>query len=317
MRHNTTNSVLVAFATIALTSTITFADDRGRGRDHAARSERSASTGAPAPSHAEQAPPRPAAAPPREIRRAEIVAAPLETRRTEVIHPPAVSRGAAPAPPSGSQGTAVAPRAVPRNEVATAPRVDRPGVATPRAIHPDPGPQYGGPRLAERPHYGPRSYYGRPGYVRPYYGRPYYGSPYYRRPYYSRPYYPRPYVFRPHWQLGFGIYVGYPFAYTYAYPVPVPVYGYGAPVEPVVVGPGSSYYGGVSLEFTPGDAAVFVDGNYAGIVEDFDGTRQPLNLAAGTHRVELQAPDYEPLTFDVTVQPGQVVPYRGDMLAAR
>src|SRR5436190_1443757 len=62
MRHNTTNSVLVAFATIALTSTITFADDRGRGRDHAARSERSASTGAPAPSHAEQAPPRPATA---------------------------------------------------------------------------------------------------------------------------------------------------------------------------------------------------------------------------------------------------------------
>jgi hypothetical protein len=126
----------------------------------------------------------------------------------------------------------------------------------------------------------------------------------------------RPYVFRPRFRLDFGIFVGYPFAYSYAYPYPypVPVYGYGAPVEPVVVGPGSSYYGAISLEFTPPDASVFVDGNYAGIVEDFDGTRQPLNLAAGLHRIDLQAPGFEPLTFDVTVEPGQVVPYRGDMV---
>ena len=137
------------------------------------------------------------------------------------------------------------------------------------------------------------------------------------RPYYARPYYVRPYVFRPRLTLGFGIFVGYPFAYGYAYPYPVPVYGYGAPMNPVELGPSSPYYGGVSLEFTPGDAAVYVDGNYAGVVEDFDGTRRPLNLAAGTHRVELQASGYEPLAFDVTVQPGQVVPYRGDMLETR
>jgi hypothetical protein len=85
-------------------------------------------------------------------------------------------------------------------------------------------------------------------------------------------------------------------------------------VEPVVVGPGSAYYGGISLEFTPPDASVFVDGNYAGVVEDFDGTRQPLNLPAGPHRIELQAPGFEPLTFDAEVQVNQVVPYRGDMV---
>jgi len=34
---------------------------------------------------------------------------------------------------------------------------------------------------------------------------------------------------------------------------------------------------------------------------------------AGRHRVELSAPGYEPLSFDVDVVPGQLVPYRGDM----
>ena len=80
-----------------------------------------------------------------------------------------------------------------------------------------------------------------------------------------------------------------------------------------MVGPGSPYYGGVALEMGPYDADVFVDGNYAGKVEDFDGTSQPLTLVAGTHRIEVQAPGYAPLIFDVTVQAGQVIPYRGDL----
>ena len=123
----------------------------------------------------------------------------------------------------------------------------------------------------------------------------------------------RPYVFRPRFHLGFGIFGGYPVTYSYAYPYPIPIYGYGAPVRPVIVGPNSAYYGGIALEISPDDAAVFVDGNYAGIVRDFDGTSQPLTLVAGTHRIEVQAPGMAPLVFDVTVQPGQVIPYRGDL----
>jgi hypothetical protein len=120
-------------------------------------------------------------------------------------------------------------------------------------------------------------------------------------------------VFRPRLSIGFGIFAGYPVPYTYSYPYPIAVYGYRAPVAPVVVGPGSPYYGGVALEITPIDGEVFVDGSYAGYVGDFDGTRQPLTLTAGTHRVEVQAPGYEPLVVDVMVQPGQVIPYRGDL----
>jgi hypothetical protein len=118
-------------------------------------------------------------------------------------------------------------------------------------------------------------------------------------------------VFRPRLHLNFGVWLGYSVPFAYAYPVPV--YGYYAPRTAVVVGPESTMYGGVSLEITPSDALVYVDGTYAGTVRDFDGTDQPLTLAAGTHSIEIQATGYEPMTMDVTVQPGQVIPYRGDM----
>jgi hypothetical protein len=137
-------------------------------------------------------------------------------------------------------------------------------------------------------------------------------SPRYSPRVYARSYY-RPYVFRPRLSIGFGIFAGYPVPYTYSYPYPITVYGYRAPRAPVMITPGSGYYGGVALEITPFDAEVYVDGTYAGRVQDFDGTTQPLTLTAGTHRLEVQAPGYEPMVVDVGVQQGQVIPYRGDL----
>jgi len=152
--------------------------------------------------------------------------------------------------------------------------------------------------------------------VRPRVDRPIIVSPRYYGPrgYYSAPYYGyRPYTFRPRTHIAFGVYLGYPVPYAYAYPYPVTVYGYGGPAAPVVVGPGSPYYGGVSLEITPNNAEVYVDGEYAGLVQDFDGTRQPLTLTAGTHHLEISADGFEPLVMDVNVNPGEVLPYRGDL----
>ena len=94
---------------------------------------------------------------------------------------------------------------------------------------------------------------------------------------------------------------------------PVPVYGYGAPSAPVYITPSSTAYGGVTFEISPSDAEVFVDGQYVGQVRDFDGVGAPLNVMAGRHRVDVNAPGYEPLSFDVDVTPGRLVPYRGDM----
>ena len=145
---------------------------------------------------------------------------------------------------------------------------------------------------------------------------PHYSPNYSPRVYAPRVYAPhsyyRPYAFRPRFSIGFGIYAGYPVPYTYSYPYPVEVYGYGAPRE-VVINPGTSAYGGVALDITPPDADVWVDGQYAGKVQDFDGTTQPLTLTPGTHRIEVQAAGYQPMTVDVGIQAGQVVPYRGDL----
>jgi hypothetical protein len=138
-----------------------------------------------------------------------------------------------------------------------------------------------------------------------------YAPHYSPRVYAPRSYY-RPYVFRPRVSIGFGIYSGYPVPYTYSYPYPVPVYGYGAPRE-VVINPGATAYGGVALDITPSDADVWVDGQYAGKVQDFDGTTQPLTLTPGTHRIQVSAPGYEPMTVDVGIQAGQIVPYQGDL----
>ena len=129
---------------------------------------------------------------------------------------------------------------------------------------------------------------------------------------YGVPAYYRPYVYRPRFSIGFGVFAGYPAPYAYHYPYPIRVYGYRAPLAPVFIGP-SPIYGGVALEMSPYDADVYVDGTYAGRVEDFDGSKQPLTLVPGTHRIEVQAPGFVPLTFDVAVQAGQVIPYRGDL----
>ncbi|HEX7139966.1 MAG TPA: PEGA domain-containing protein [Vicinamibacterales bacterium] len=213
-------------------------------------------------------------------------------------------------------------RAVPRGQavapVQVAPNLVRPAVVAPvRPAVVAPGvrptvvapvrPYVAQPYVA-RPYYAPRAYYA------PY---PYYARPYYARPYYARPYYSGPYVFRPHFSIGFGIWAGYPIPYAYAYPYPVPVYGYGAPAAAVSVGPSSTQYGGVALEITPGDATVYVDGGYAGLVRDFDGTKQTLTLGPGHHRVEISAPGFETMTFDVDTVPGQIVPYRGDLQPLR
>jgi hypothetical protein len=75
----------------------------------------------------------------------------------------------------------------------------------------------------------------------------------------------------------------------------------------------ASSSGGVSFEISPSDAAVFVDGSYAGTVDQFGPQTEPLRLAPGRHRIELRASGMEPMAFDSTVVTGQVIPYRGTL----
>ncbi len=82
-----------------------------------------------------------------------------------------------------------------------------------------------------------------------------------------------------------------------------------------------SYYGNygyptgeLRIQVQPRDAQVFVDGSYAGTVDDFDGTFQSLRLEEGEYQVELVLPGYEPLGFDVRIVPGEKVTYKGDLI---
>jgi hypothetical protein len=172
--------------------------------------------------------------------------------------------------------------------------------------------------------FGPRGFGG---------GRPIFVSPRIVRVAPYRPYF---YPFRPGLRFGFYASFGYPYYYGYPYPVysyPYGYYpyaagygyggygysgygyggsgGYGYPMPPpsyVSMRPGAAY-GGVRIEGAPRDAQVFADGYYMGIVDDFDGTFQHLNLEAGVHQIEIRAAGQPPISFQVNVQPGQTITY--------
>ena len=63
------------------------------------------------------------------------------------------------------------------------------------------------------------------------------------------------------------------------------------------------------FDVTPQSAQVFVDSFYAGTIADVEAQRV-LTLAAGPHRIELRAAGYQPVTFDVRIDPNDTVVYR-------
>jgi len=71
--------------------------------------------------------------------------------------------------------------------------------------------------------------------------------------------------------------------------------------------------GELRLQVSPRHAQVFVDGDYAGTVDDFDGTFQSLKLESGSYAIRLEAEGYETMEFDVRITPRQKVTYREDL----
>lgn len=138
------------------------------------------------------------------------------------------------------------------------------------------------------------------------YGSGYYSYPYYN-PYYGYPYpaytYPYPYSTYP----GYSTYPAYPSYPGYSTAQPYPQQGtVTAQAQPQP----AAAYGGVRIEGAPRDAQVYVDGHYAGLVQDFDRADGHLNLEAGTHDVEIRVPGRQPVGFDVNVPPNQTITVR-------
>jgi hypothetical protein len=85
-----------------------------------------------------------------------------------------------------------------------------------------------------------------------------------------------------------------------------------APLPPGDTGP----TGGLQLDVEPWRARVYVDGWFVGVVDEFSGYYHHLDLAAGAHRIELEADDYDPLIVDVVISPGRTATYRASMTEA-
>ena len=69
--------------------------------------------------------------------------------------------------------------------------------------------------------------------------------------------------------------------------------------------------GALRLQIDPDFAQVFVDGYFAGSVNEFDGVFHHLKLRVGLHHVEVRAPEYETLVIDLSIQPRHTTVYRG------
>jgi len=133
----------------------------------------------------------------------------------------------------------------------------------------------------------------RPGTGTGHRGYGYYGSPYYYRPY--------GYGYYPYDSFYGGFYYGYsPYYYSGYYGYSPYAYGYGR----------SSYgyrTGSLRLMVEPNQARVYVDGYYAGIVDDFDGLFQRLNISPGRHEIMFKLDGFRTYRVRVYVPLDQTV----------
>ena len=151
----------------------------------------------------------------------------------------------------------------------------------------------------------PRSEAPRPSYT------PVYVYPDYYR-YYRRYYDPWNYGFfgvgaAPWFYSPWGWDPGFYGAYGY------PGYGYGSGSGYGSQSSSSYDIGSLKLKVKPRDAEVYVDGYFAGHVDDFDGIFQALKLASGGYRVEVRKPGFETLVLDVIVQPDRTITFKRQM----
>lgn len=114
---------------------------------------------------------------------------------------------------------------------------------------------------------------------------------------------------------GFGFYYWDPYWWGYPYAGYYPYGGYyGGGYYGYYSGPSSAYYGSLRLKVKPVEAEVYVDGYFAGHVDDYDGIFQRLHLDVGPHRIEIRHPGYQPISFEVRVQPDQTITYEARMI---
>src|SRR5215467_12081427 len=87
--------------------------------------------------------------------------------------------------------------------------------------------------------------------------------------------------------------------------------------DPYYLGTGAAsnpYVGGIRLDVKPHTGEVFVDGSFAGKVDEYNGALQSLDLMQGGHRIEIRTPGYQTLSFDTYVQPNHTTHYKARLV---
>jgi PEGA domain len=120
-----------------------------------------------------------------------------------------------------------------------------------------------------------------------YYYRPYFYSPFYYSPFYYSPYY---------WGFSSAFYSPYFWGAYGPYPYPYPYYGWAY-----------DNTGSARLQVTPRNTQVYVDGYFVGVVDNFDGNLQRLNVEAGEHDLQLYLEGHRPFSLKVLFVRGRTV----------
>jgi hypothetical protein len=122
------------------------------------------------------------------------------------------------------------------------------------------------------------------------------------------PYYYHPYVypFYSPFYFGFGafynsVYGWYP--YYAGYPAPYPPYYY------------SGYWASARIEVKPRDAQVYLDGYYVGVVDQFDGVFQRLDIPPGQHELTVYMPGFHTITERTLFRSGQTYHFKETLQA--
>ncbi len=72
-------------------------------------------------------------------------------------------------------------------------------------------------------------------------------------------------------------------------------------------GYGGTGAGALDLDLSPENAQIFVDGEYVGVADDYDGFPTFLWLERGTYDIAFFLPGYQTIVRQYTVRPGQVI----------
>jgi hypothetical protein len=123
-------------------------------------------------------------------------------------------------------------------------------------------------------------------------GARFYNPYFFYRPFFYDPWF-SPYA-SPFW---YG--AGYPF-----YPSPYAYGGFGGFYD---------FASSLRLQVSPREAEVYIDGYYAGNVDNFDGVFQRLRLEPGEHELQLFMPGHRPFTQKIYLQPGSTFRVRHTM----